>query len=906
MLLRSHVILIFLSGISLAVHAQDNSNSAFKQVRDSETTISVSEEANSSVNTGRDYHGKASYDDALKSYFDALAIYEDLPDSSKIATTLTLIGQTYLRLGKNSEAGEVFNRSLQISTILNDKQGIQISTADMAVVLQRNNQTHEAIKLYKEALILAREVSNLREEAIITGNIGSTYRRQGTYDSSTYYLLKALPLKVQLGNGTSTAHTLNDIAETYLDQGDYNNAVTYAQMALDTAALAGAVSQGSFARFTLSRAYAAQEKYEAAYSYLKDYKQLSDSINSVAKDRTISDLRLKYETGKKEQKITELAAENLVSQQRRRNLLIALLVVIILAMSVTFVFLTKRKHNLAMLAKKQELQNARSRFFTNISHEFRTPLTLILGPLHALRDKFKGTETEAKLSGMQQNAGRLLRLIDRMLDLSRIDDHRLILTVSEVNANDNLKDIMSTIEHAALEQKITLVFEPGDDPIPLYLDRDRFDSIILNLLSNALKYSATGDVITIRAKQVDSSQVQIEIQDTGEGIESEDLPHIFERYHHNDTKSKSSIKGVGVGLSLCKSLVELHGGNISVQSEPGVGATFTIQFLSGKEHLEGRDDIIFSQADTLNSASDMTGFKNMTNTAVRPTKSSPDSQNEVKPFLLSSVPAGVPSIQGAEAPDVQNDVLRKILIVEDRHDMRAFIKEILDPDFDIVEAGDGQQGLHLAQDNIPDLIISDVMMPKLEGTELCARLKKDPLTSHIPVILLTAKSSDQDRLAGLETEADVYLTKPFIPKELVLNIRNLLNSRNRIHKHYALNGKLNSREISTNTTDNTFLTHLAELLQTHHADSGFSVGQLADAAHMSRSQLHRKLTALTGQAPTSVIRRFRLQRARELVGASAGSVSEIAFEVGFSSSSYFIKCFQKEFGMSPGEMKAEN
>jgi len=883
----------------LTAFAQDNVNSPLAQGSSIENMESRSSEAELLVSAGQDYHSKASYDDAQKSYFQALEIYEELKDSTQIATTLTKIGQTYLRLGKNAEAGEVYKRAFQISTLLNDKSGIQISMADMAVVLQRNDEVHAAIKLFQEALVLARELSNLREEAIILGNIGSSYRRMAEYDSSAFYLLQALPLKVRIGNGSSTAHTLNDIAETYLDQGDHHNAVVYAQMALDTATSSGAMSQGSFARYTLSRAYAAQEDYEAAYSYLKDHKQLSDSINSVVKDKAISDLRVKYETGKKEQQITELAAENLIIQHRRRNMFIALLAVIILAVSISFVLLTKRKHNLAMLASTRELHLARSRFFTNISHEFRTPLTLILGPLHALRDTFSGTETDAKLYGLQQNALRLLRLIDRMLDLSRIDDHRLILKVSEVNAIDLIQEILSTIEHAAEQQSIELEFTPSDSTLPLYLDRDRFESIILNILSNALKYSSAGDRISIRTGHIDDGQIYIAIEDTGEGIESDDLPHIFERYHHNDAKSNSSLKGVGVGLSLCKSLVELHGGNIKVESKPGVGTTFTIQFLTGRAHLDERDDIIFSQADTLKSI------------AANADGKIPKDIPRVMPEVLLDLSQGLsPELssaltQGMAPEDSEQAIAEslKILVVEDRSDMRAFIKEILQVEYTILEASDGVEGLRLAKEAIPDVIISDVMMPRMEGTELCATLKKDPLTSHVPVILLTAKSSDQDRLAGLETEADVYLTKPFIPKELLLNIRNLLASRKRIHEHYALNGKLVTTDTSINSTDNIFLTHLSELLKAQHADSNFSVEQLADATNMSRSQLHRKLKALTGQTPSSVIRRFRLQRAYDLVGASAGSVSQIAHDVGFSSSSYFIKCFHKEFGMSPGEMK---
>ncbi|NND30965.1 MAG: response regulator [Saprospiraceae bacterium] len=821
--------------------------------------------------SGKMAHDQARYDDALHLFFQALDQYEINRDTTAIASTLTQIGQSYLRLRKNQEAGEVFHRALQLHQMTNNLEGIQVSTADVGVALQRLGQIEPALLRYKQSLVMARRLANISEEAILLGNIGSSYRALANYDSSIHFLKEALQLKMKTGTGSTVAHTLNDLAETFFEYGDYDQALEYAHLALDTSIVSNAVSQHSYARLTLSRIYEKIGNYQSAFDFLASHKIMYDSINSVQKDQVISDLKIKYETSRKEQVITQLESDYLQLTQHRRLWATISLAIILTVSMFCYVLWNKRQNDRILLAKTKSMEDARSRFFANISHDFRTPLSLIIGPLNLLRSQFKGTDAERKLNTIQQNAFRLIKYIEQIMDLSNIDQNQLILKVAQVNVVNHLKSVLGSFQLAAEGADIHLTFEGPEDVIYLYLDPHHLESIMANLISNALKYSISGDTICVLVNQTTSGQVEIFIRDTGSGIAADDLPHIFERYFHRDRQG-ADAPGLGIGLALCKSLVELHGGTIEARSEAGAGAEFKLTFIAGTKHLEGRPDVIFSYAD-------------YDDFSVKETFPMPV-EREVTPLVPGDGPF-------------------RILIIEDSDEMCAFIKEVLESRYKIVVAANGLNGLKIAQETIPDLIVSDIMMPGLDGLTLCAKLKNDVRTSHIPIILLTAKNADQDRLSGLEAKADAYLVKPFIPQELLLRIHNQIELRQKLHRHYQHESSASFNEVMTTSTDQKFLIQMETILERQLSDSNFGVVQLAQKLHLSRSQLHRKLKALTGQTPILIIRTFRLRRAYDFLTANSGSVAEVGYDVGFSSPSYFIKCFHQQFGITPGEVSGK-
>ena len=821
------------------------------------------------IEMGHSQHASASYDDALELYYTALGIYEEDSDSLHIASTLTEIGKTYLRLSKNDEAETVFKRSLRISELLGDAAGIQISTADVAVIHQRRDEIDKAIPLYRKSLSMARNQGNLTEHAVILGNMGSTFRRGEQYDSSLYYLMMALPLKVEIGNGRSIAHTLNDIADTYFFSGDLAQSVKWGQMALDTGLFYEATNQEAYARFILSQAYEKLGDYNSAYLYLSTHKIVYDSITDVTKDKAISDLRIKYETSKKEQRITTLATQNKLYEARRKVMTFGFIIFLLIAGLVVFVLWTKRKTDKVLLQKSLELREARSKLFANISHEFRTPVSLMLGPLHRLRDEKDGVDTEAQLSIMEQNAHQLMRSVEQLSDLARATEHTLTLNISETDICEVIENIVGLFAEEADSKDIDLRFENSGQKEMLYVDWKRFESILINLVSNAMKFTGAGDEIVVTISNLTPGHISIVVADSGLGITAEDLPHIFDRYFHKDKKKQHYSSGVGLGLALTRNIAELHGGTIQVKSEPGKRTAFTLDFLKGKSHLESLEHVMLSEGEA--------SVRDTSRSWIPETKVMYPSQSDT----LSEKP--------------------KVLVVEDNPSMLNFIKDVLTADFDTTTASNGLEGLDQALEIIPDMVISDVMMPGMRGTELCATLKNDTRTSHIPIILLTAMSSDEDRIAGFETQADAYLTKPFIPKELILRISNLLEASSRIRAQFSGASFKYSDSVTVGSRDQEFLQKLHHGVEQNYTDSDFGVGELATLVLLSRSQLHRKLKFLTGVTPNSLLRTFRLTTAHRLIDSKTASISEIAHQVGFSSPSYFIKCFQEEFGKTPGK-----
>ena len=546
--------------------------------------------------------------------------------------------------------------------------------------------------------------------------------------------------------------------------------------------------------------------------------------------------------------------------------------------------------------KLQELDQMKSRFFANISHEIRTPLTLILGPLEQLISEASKDKWKNQLQIMSRNSRQLLRMINQLLDFSKAESGRMLLKAKEVNIVLLLKGMVYSFDSLAERKKITLTFKSEENVIPVYIDTDKLEKIMANLLSNAFKFTPESGEISVSVKNVipakagihrkdciphqmrdDSCNIiQISISDTGIGIAREHLDHIFDRYYQAEDNKEQT--GTGIGLALTKELVELHHGHIFVQSEPGKGSTFIVQFLSGKTHLSN-DEII------------------------------EDDTTEISE--IETIPVGYESVSknGEELSikilDEEKSKAKKdspiILIVEDTEDVRNYIKGFLESKYQIHEAQDGNDGYEKAKEIIPDLIVSDVMMPRMDGFQLCEKLKTDERTSHIPVILLTARASEGSKLKGLETGADDYIIKPFNSKELEIRIRNLIDQRQKLREQFTKDISLAPKDISVTSADERFLNRAIEIIENHMDEPEFGVEIFASEIALSHSQLYRKIHALTNQSPVEFIRILRLKRAASLLKREYGNVAEIAYEVGFTNPSYFAECFKKLFGKSPSE-----
>jgi signal transduction histidine kinase/DNA-binding response OmpR family regulator len=573
--------------------------------------------------------------------------------------------------------------------------------------------------------------------------------------------------------------------------------------------------------------------------------------------------------------------------------------------------------------KLKEMDKVKSRFFANISHEFRTPLTLIMGPLEQMLYNSGDNKQKKKLNLMLRNSQRLLGLINQLLELSKFESGKVKLQASLQNVIPFLKGIVANFEPLADQRELDLTFRAEAEDITLYIDAEKLEKIISNLLINAIKFTPPGGKIIVTArhdndyspKEINNQKflpdsephetgdlsspllraksqalranlksppggfLRISVSDTGPGIPREQLVHIFDRFYQSDSTYEHREKGSGIGLALVKELVQVHHGKIDVYSREGKGTEFIIALPMGDEHL-GPGEIVKQDV-----TADVKGVPAIV-----------DLQgDQLDEMDTTGIEEDIDSLKAGK---------EIILVVEDSADMRDYIRGALEPLYTVAEAADGQEGIEKAQEIIPDLIISDIMMPVKDGYELCRTLKEDIKTSHIPIILLTAKASEESIVQGLETGADDYITKPFSTQILLARIKNLIELRRQLHSNINREMTLQPAKISVSTIDKEFMKELQDVINKNLSDEDFNVEQLAKKLCMDRSTIYRKVLALTGEAPTDFIRSCRLRRGAELLKSNFGTVLEVALEVGFSSANYFTKCFKKKFHRLPSNYQA--
>ncbi|MCP5050100.1 MAG: response regulator, partial [bacterium] len=552
--------------------------------------------------------------------------------------------------------------------------------------------------------------------------------------------------------------------------------------------------------------------------------------------------------------------------------------------------------------KLKEMDHVKSRFFANISHEFRTPLTLIMGPAEQMIATPAENEKERKrkLTLILRNAQRLLRLINQLLELSKLDSGKMKLRAVKTDIVSFVKGITASFQLLAHHTELDLFFhfeyeheqnnetETGD--IVLYIDPQKMEIVFTNLLANAVKFTPPGGKIEVTVKEnppsgenFPSGSVEISVSDTGPGIPKGQLAHIFDRFYQSDSTFEHHRKGSGIGLALTKELVELHHGTIEAESYEGKGSQFTLRFPMGSAHLSPDPDA--NKKTPVDISVDIPVYE----------YEIPMEMEEIVPETRLELEAEV---------GVSNKEI--ILVVEDSADLRDYIRGALETGYEVVEAGDGSEGIRKARDIIPDLVISDIMMPETDGYELCRQLKSDIDTSHIPIILLTAKASEENILKGLETGADDYVTKPFSTKILMARIKNLIDIRGQLQTNIDRGMSLQPVKTSISKMDQTFLNDLHNVIDRNLSNWEFNVEELRKELRMGRSTFFKKVRALSGLTPNQFVQSYRLKRGAELLKQNFGTVQDISFEVGFSSPSYFSKCFKERFHQQPSEYQAAN
>ena len=545
-----------------------------------------------------------------------------------------------------------------------------------------------------------------------------------------------------------------------------------------------------------------------------------------------------------------------------------------------------------LTAEIEEMTKAQLMFFTNVSHEFRTPLTLIADPVdHLLADNTLTDSNRRLLTMVRRNVQVLMQLINEVLDFRKVQSGKMELQLSTFDLREAIARWTADFETTAQKKGVILTSSLPEEAVPVEADFTKVARIYFNLMSNALKFTPEGGTVETRLRH-DGHDCTLTVEDTGIGMDENDRQHIFDRFF----QSKGTSGGTGIGLSLVKAFAELHHGTATVESRKGEGSAFTVV-------LPCRQAVVAGPAGGDHAASD----------AKAPQQLSPEggaaiTNGEASPQEGSEVTG---ESDGQDRPT--------ILVIDDNADVRDYLNTILSPLYNVTMAANGEAGLQEASREVPDLVVCDVMMPVMNGLEFCNRMKSETATSHIPVILLTARTLESQQTEGYEHGADSYITKPFSSRLLLARIDNLLRSRIQLKALFTTDSReqsdkapqpasadkqqqQSSEEQQLNATDKAFIDRLRTIIETHMADTGFGVEVIGTEIGLSRVQLYRKVKALTGSTPVDLIRKARLARARHLLQTTGKSISEVAYTVGFSAPSYFTKCFKEEYGMLPNEV----
>lgn len=565
-------------------------------------------------------------------------------------------------------------------------------------------------------------------------------------------------------------------------------------------------------------------------------------------------------------------------------LLVFVVLLIVVCAAAIYAFITRTRINQQLKAsmdeqnrmttEMEEMTQTQLQFFTNVSHELRTPLTLIAGPTEQLlEDPAVHGVQRTMLEMVQRNTRILIQLVGEILDFRKVQNNKAELHLNRFYLQHELTTWTEDFRTVAARRGITIRVDVSgvEDDAVLIADRDKMEHMYFNIMSNALKYTPDGGCITTTLLHHDHCYT-LRIADTGKGIPTEELPHLFERFY----QAKGAIGGTGIGLSLVKAYIDMHRGSVHAESVEGNGTTFVIELPDSQPGYDpAKDAPAATQAekglvDDNYIATDTTGRRRRS------------------------------GITNAEDFDAERPL---VLIIDDNNGMRAYLRSILQDKYNVSEATNGEQGLEKARREVPKLVVCDVMMPVMDGLEFTKRLKEDTATSHIPVVLLTARSLSEQRKEGYDTGADSYITKPFSGQVLLSRIENLLRSRIMLRSVFAGDKRETEEEAKLNEADKTFVGRLRTAIQENLGDSDFSVERLGEEIGLSRVQLYRKVKALTGQTPVELLRKARLTKARQLLEKTEKSVSEIAYEVGFTSPSYFNKCFKDEFDINPSSLR---
>jgi signal transduction histidine kinase/DNA-binding response OmpR family regulator len=804
----------------------------------------------------------------------ALRLRENINDSMGLFEANVALAGVYMSWKDFKKAEEYLDKAL----ILADQNKSKIDFGDLydkvGFFKLQQNKVEEGIDFVNKSLAIKKERNDTEGQASCYFLLAKAQQKLGNTKATLEYYQNAIrlsKLSKELGVINNIASSHEGMGEIYVQLKEFNKASLHLDTALQIARQINAVNMTIRVYRDRAALNEAKGNFREALRYERLNRQLQDSVLNEQKSQQVAEAQVKYETEKKEQTILLLGQEKKF-QDKLRNLLV--LGIALLGLSTIAIYLLQRSRarkakqlltiQESLNTKLIEVDKLKSRFFANISHEFRTPLTLILSPIEE-KLLAEGISQKDRISfqTIKRSANRLLELINQVLELSKLESGFMKLNPQPGNLYNFIMPVLSSFDSMADVSQVRYTKEVRIPESPLFFDGDKIEKILTNLLSNAFKFSPKGgnvEIMVLANEKAKSVELTIKVKNIGTAITPDTLDKMFEPFFQGDNTSTRWIPGTGLGLSLVKELVKLNGGDIHVASTASEGTVLTVALTLEK----------------------------------------------------SDMSVAIPAIEKMEtiayaeaAPETilaETDATKEtILIVEDNGDVRNLIRQGFETKYNILEASTGKEGVEMAMTQQIDLVVSDVMMPVMGGVELCHILKNDENTSHLPIILLTARADHESKLEGLNTGADDYVIKPFNMEELQVRIANLIGQRKRLIKKYNQHIIVQPHEITVTPLDERFIQKAIQLMEENLDNIELSVDKMSEGLGMSRTNLNRKLKAVTGFATNEFIQDFRLRRAALLIEKKADSISQIAYQVGFNDQSYFTKCFKKKFGKTPSE-----
>lgn len=798
---------------------------------------------NSLIVLGDGFQYKSVYDKSTEFYMQALALSLEEKTLARTSTIYNAIGINYYYFADYARAKEYILKSADIQKQLGKNREYAMCLTNcigMYQLLQQYDSAFYYGRIAEKTLLKEKDFSTLGNLYNSIGSIHQTGTKK--LDSAEFYYKKAVRIFKTPELEQYAVGALNNLGQIETAR----HKTTKAKLYLDSAlVLAIKYKRATFKMIvynSYSEVYKTAGDYKNAYEYYVKASTIKDSTIAKEKQEAILALEAKFKSTLKDQKIKEQEVELIARDlqvEREKNksyLIIVASVIIVLFLSGIMYVLWLRKRT------KEIIEQEKSRFFSNVVHEFRTPLTLIKGPLEELKISSVNEEQKNNLLFIERNSNRLLALVNQLLDVSKVEAGKFILNKNFGNVSLFIEQLTSAFKKPAQEAGIN--FSAAISPIKdnHLFSPDAIEKIITNLFSNALKYTDVGGTISIKAQVDATNNLLIEVNDTGCGIPAKDIPHIFTRFYQASNTKQTG--GTGLGLSLTKELVDLMQGTITINSVIGKGTSLYVKIPM---------------------------------------------ENEI-------------AVASAETEEGDENCV--VVLVDDDRDILNFVTSLLQKEkITVHAAANGEEGLKLIGQFIPDIVITDVMMPVMDGLVFSKKIKSNPITSHIPVIGLSAKLAQESKIQGLNAGMDAYLAKPFHPNELILLVNNLVQTIKNNQSTYKEQLKEEEKPYKERIkgTDE-YIGKAVEIIDKNIDDSEFSVNELADALFISRSQLHRKIKTLTGLSTTHFMRTVRLEKAKDLLKTNSGNVTEVAYMCGFSSQSYFTKNFTDYFGYPPSDL----